>query len=193
MAGYRQLPQAKGLLLPVSDKWQTNPLGIPFNLLEDSHPDMTISQIDFKDSGDCDLRRPYVRVLDNVVTPQECSTIMKAIDCQSNIWEKIVGNDNCDGRGFLSDNRRCKRMMWDSPELGSKIWERIAAHVPELQRLESWPEVTKPASPQEQKDIWKMVRVNERVRFMKYCRGDYFKRRLPLPHTFRYKKLLRLS
>ena len=47
--------------------------------------------------------------------------------------------------------------------------------MPELELLKDWPNVTgKWACAR--KEVWKMARLNERLRFLKYGAGEYFRR-----------------
>ena len=178
MTSHHQSAQTLDIDPPVAGKILKNSLRLPTDFLKAPTPNIIASRIKFEKSAVPELEGLYATVLDNVLTPEECSILIQAVDNQSeDSWERIVGNDNADGQGFLSDNRKCRRMMWDSPELGSKIWKRIVDKVPEVQRLENWPEVTSSA-PRQQK-VWNMIRLNERIRFMKYGHGDYFKRSFP--------------
>ncbi|KAL8948380.1 MAG: hypothetical protein Q9222_005436 [Ikaeria aurantiellina] len=166
-------------MLPVSNKVLKSGLQLPSRFLEGPAPDITVSRIRFEETAVPELGNLYATVLGNVITLSECAILIEAIDSQrKDTWENIVGNDNGDGHGFLPENRMCQRLMWDSPELVSKIWERIADKVPEVQELKNWPQATCPPC-QVQSETWKVVRLNERVRFMKDSHGDCFKRLFP--------------
>lgn len=156
------------------------PLSLPTNFLEDTVPNLTASRVHFEPNTTPESREPYISIVDNVLTLDECSTLIDAIRARSETaWETIVGNDNGDGQGFLTDNRKCRRIMWDSPELAAKVWNRMNCAVPEVQRLSQWPEVTGPPESMSgggEREVWRMVRLNERMRFMRYSRGEFFKR-----------------
>jgi hypothetical protein len=75
-----------------------------------------------------------------------------------------------------TDTRNCGRIIWDSREVVAKIWARCEPHVPEIQKLDGWASVTG-YGPAKRKEVWELSRLNERMRFLKYTSGEYFKRR----------------
>ena len=51
--------------------------------------------------------------------------------------------------------------------------------VPEFPQLKDLPEVTCAPAEQRPEEVWGFVRLNERMRFMRYGHGDQFKRSSP--------------
>jgi hypothetical protein len=90
-------------------------------------------------------------------------------------WERAMVNIGGGRQRIDEDTRNCGRIIWDSPEIVAKIWARVEASVPELQRLENWPKVTG-NGPTRRNEVWNLTRCNERMRFLKYSKGEYFKR-----------------
>merc|ERR1711874_366955 len=84
--------------------------------------------------------------LDNVLSAAECEDLIK----------KTVfrGRFRGGGRNFDRNNQRC---IIDSQEYAGLIWERIKSHLPE-----TW-------------NSHPVVGLNERLRFLKYSPGEYFK------------------
>lgn len=78
---------------------------------------------------------------------------------------------------MYEDTRKCGRIIYDEPELVARLWERVKDLVPELHELVCKPEVTG-SGPAKRREVWKMTRLNERMRFLKYTAGEYFKRKL---------------
>ena len=81
------------------------------------------------------------------------------------------------GGGFqrmMEDTRKCGRIIWDDRDIVAKIWARVADSVPDIHRLQNWADVTG-TGPAKRKETWKMTRLNERMRFLKYVGGEYFK------------------
>jgi hypothetical protein len=78
---------------------------------------------------------------------------------------------------MYEDTRKCGRIMFDSQDIVDKIWDRIKDSVPELHKLQAIPMVTG-AGPSMRRETWGMTRLNERMRFLKYTSGEYFKRTL---------------
>jgi hypothetical protein len=72
---------------------------------------------------------------------------------------------------------RLVRIIWDDRELAARIFARIAPHVPEVGALEgiSWGRAVGLGAVK-RGERWELTRLNERMRFLKYTGGEYFKR-----------------
>ena len=76
----------------------------------------------------------------------------------------------------MTHERNCGRIIWDSQDVVDRVWKRIE-HLPEVQeivRLEDVPKVFG-NGPQKRGEVWKFSRPNERMRFLKYVGGEYFR------------------
>lgn len=82
-----------------------------------------------------------------------------------------VGNGQ---QRLYEDTRKCGRIIWDDRDIVAKIWARIEDTVPDIHRLQDWSVVTGPG-PTKRREVWKVTRLNERMRFLKYVGGEYFK------------------
>jgi len=72
---------------------------------------------------------------------------------------------------------RYSRIIWDQPEVVKRIWDRCLLAegiVEELGKIENKPGVQGELL-DKQGARWRMVRVNERMRFLRYGPGNYFK------------------
>lgn len=74
--------------------------------------------------------------------------------------------------------RSCGRIIWDDREMAEKIWARVKGAVPEIEVLKDWPDWVDVTGKWAclRKEVWKMTRLNERLRFLKYGAGEYFRR-----------------
>ena len=84
---------------------------------------------------------------------------------------------------FNKDARDCGRIIWDDRDLVAKIFARCEASVTEILELKDKPLITG-NGPVKRKETWRLSRLNERMRFLKYVEGNYFRREsicLPLP------------
>ena len=75
---------------------------------------------------------------------------------------------------MIEDTRNCGRIIWDDRDVVGKIWTRVADSVQDIHQLNNWADVTG-AGPAKRKETWKATRLNERMRFLKYVGGEYFK------------------
>ena len=75
---------------------------------------------------------------------------------------------------MIEDTRKCGRIIWDDRDVVGKIWARVADSVQDIHQLSNWPDVTG-AGPAKREETWTATRLNERMRFLKYVGGEYFK------------------
>lgn len=79
---------------------------------------------------------------------------------------------------MMTDIRLCGRILWDTPEIVDKLLQRIRPYLPaNIISLQNSPGITG-AGPVKRKEIWNLTRLNERLRYLKYTQGMYFKRHM---------------
>ena len=118
----------------------------------------------------------YVTVLDNCFTEAECKTLVSLAEVQTNgVWEQAMINVGGGQQMLITDARDCGRIIWDDREIVQRIWNRVKDHVPEILDLRDQAKVTG-IGPVKRKEVWRMERLNERMRFLKYGKGQYFRR-----------------
>jgi hypothetical protein len=136
---------------------------------------ITKNIIDFSKTPLPEFTGSYAVVLDNVFTAQECNALLAAAEAHGKgEWERAMVNIGGGRQAMFTDIRNCGRIIWDSRELAARIWARCEPHVPEIMRLENMPHVTG-RGPVMKKEVWEATRLNERMRFLKYVGGEYFK------------------
>lgn len=135
-----------------------------------------ITKIDFATTELPEYEGLYANVIDNVFTPAECEGLVRlAKASNSGVWERAMVNIGGGRQALYEDTRKCGRIILDSPNLAGRLWERVKPLVPELGVLEGQAEVTG-WGPVKRGEIWRCTRLNERMRFLKYVGGEYFKR-----------------
>ncbi len=155
----------------------------PSTFLSGPAPPITLNRINFGQTALTEYKGYYAVVLDNVLSPEECQTLVAAAQEQTNgVWEPAMVNVGGGRQKVVLDTRNCGRIIWDSPEVAAKIWARIKDSVPEMEVLEQWPNVTG-NGPVKRGETWKMTRLNERMRFLKYGAGQYFRGLSLRPYT----------
>jgi len=151
-------------------------LGLPEDFLQTSGPRVTLQRIDFSKSSIPNYKDLYAIILDNVLSPAECKALVAAARTQANgEWERAMVNIGGGRQALYTDTRNCDRIIWDNEDIMAGLWARCADHVPELKELNNWEDVTGPG-PWKRKETWRMTRLNERMRFLKYGKGEYFRR-----------------
>jgi hypothetical protein len=136
-------------------------------------PDASKQIIDFSKTPLPMYSNSYAVILDNILTSSECTDLLAAASAQANHqWERAMINVGGGRQALYSDVRNCGRIIWDDREIAARIWARCEPHVQEIVRLENCMRICGFAG----RDVtWKMTRLNERMRFLKYVGGEYFK------------------
>ena len=73
------------------------------------------------------------------------------------------------------DSPDSRRIIWDDRDIVERIWNRVKDEVPELKTLVGVPKITG-NGPAKRKEVWCFERLNERMRFLRYGEGQYFRR-----------------
>ena len=133
-------------------------------------------EIDWKASPLPENNGLYATILDNAFTAQECETLIKQAELTTGgKWEQAGVNVGGGMQQLRTETRDCGRILWDDRDMVERIWNRIKDHVPEILSLKGMPLVTG-GGPRKKNVAWKMTRLNERMRFLKYGEGQYFRR-----------------
>lgn len=178
---------------------------IPPSFLKEPLPSpITVTQVDFKEGGLPERTGLYAVVLDGVLTPNECEELLRlaeeSVEDSSVPHPESAGIDASDDRGkaaikwrpamvnagpgreiYVQDYRHCDRIVWDDEEIAERIWERCV-QAPGIEEALSKIEGDGSKKVQgygQARDgwKWKFARLNERMRFLRYGKGMYFKGR----------------
>ena len=149
---------------------------LPKNFLSGSGPEIRKEEVNFKNTSLPEYGGLYTTVLDNAFSKSECDMLIRAVEARTNgTWEQAMVNVGMGEQKLMTNVRKCGRVIWDDQILVEKIWSRVKAVVPEIEDIKEKPEVTG-RGPAKRKETWKFSRLNERARFLKYGKGDYFNR-----------------
>lgn len=149
---------------------------LPGGFLEGPAPNLTKNKIDFSKGGLPEYKDAWAVVLDGVLSEEECKALLEAAEATTDgKWERALVNIGGGMQAMYEDARKCGRIIWDNKEIMTRLWTRIEASVPEIHRLQNWAEVTG-NGPARRGETWKVTRLNERGRYLKYIGGEYFKR-----------------
>lgn len=146
---------------------------LPGNFLQGPAPNLTRSEVKWKKIPEYDGL--WAVILDGVMSAEECDQLLAAAEATTDgKWERALINIGGGMQAMYEDTRKCGRIIWDDKEFMAKLWDRIEGAVPEIHRLENWADVTG-NGPSKRKEVWKVSRLNERARYLKYVGGEYFK------------------
>jgi hypothetical protein len=150
----------------------------PSDFLTSAAPNATAKGIDFSKTSLPCYKNCYAVIIDNVLSPDECLALIHYAEASApQKWERALINVGGGRQMMMEDTRKCGRIIWDEQAMVDRIWERCRPLVPELEKIDStnWPMVVDKKS-RTTEGKWKMSRVNERMRILKYTGGEYFKR-----------------
>jgi hypothetical protein len=172
----RQIRNNASSIPDVQEKPASKQVGLRKGFLDGPAPNLTHSRVNFTKGGLPEYEGFWAVVLDGVLTTEECDTIVAAAEETTNgTWERAMVNIGGGFQAMAEDVRKCGRIIWDNRELAEKLLQRIDTTVlSDIDRLENWASVTG-YGPSKRKEVWKMTRLNERLRFLKYTGGEYFK------------------
>lgn len=135
----------------------------------------SISNIDFANTEIPEYAGSYATVIDNIFTVHECEELVRLAETQTTgKWERAMINIGNGEQALFEDRRKCGRIIFDSEEVAARIWGRVAPLLPELMRLEGKVSVIG-NGPVKRREVWKCIGLNERLRFLRYVGGEYFK------------------
>ncbi len=171
-------PVPSPILQARQDKPGKGDLKVPQDFL--LHPGkITKNNVDWAKTDLPEYDGLYATVLDNCFTAAECKTLVSIAEAETNgVWEQAMINAGGGRQEFNPDARDCGRIIVDDGDIAESIWNRVKDEVPEIEYLINMPKVTG-NGPAKRKEIWRMSRPNERMRFLKYGKGQYFKRESP--------------
>ena len=156
---------------------KTNDVVVADDFLASPATDITVNRIDFAQTPCPKFAGLYAVIIDNVLTPSECEEMRRYAEASTlQGWERAMVNIGGGNQMLMTHERNCGRIIWDSQDVVDRVWKRIE-HIPEVQeivRLENTPRVFG-NGPQKRGEVWKFSRPNERMRFLKYVGGEYFR------------------
>lgn len=129
--------------------------------------------------------RCFALLIDSFLTPAECTSLLSL--ASSRTWEAALINTGYGQQELRPDMRNCGRVIVDSPDVAAQLFGRIK---PVLEKEgvnivggrdggrwdgmgSHWLGTTP----------WRLTRMNERLRFLKYGPGEYFRRSFSLIHS----------
>jgi len=164
---------------------------------------ITASRVDFTKTPLSQRGAAYAVVLDGVLTPEECAQLTAYAEASSTTQTSAESTDSAErgwtaalvnagpGREVLApDYRNSQRIIWDGQDMMDRLWARViqAQGVKDdLEWLDAtsggakkpWTEAVLGGAAKKSKwrepEKWKFTRLNERMRFLRYEPGMFFR------------------
>jgi hypothetical protein len=189
MSSVRKKARA-GLLLPpqiIKTNYTSVPVPVPDSFLSSlpaDAPPVTYTKIDFSTTPLPEYATHYAVILDNVLTPAECTTLIHLAERSAgspsvpdNGWTPALVNAGASGEFLATDYRNSDRIIWDEKEIVRKIWERclLAPGLREDLGVIEGNVGILGRKAVEKGHRWRVTRLNERMRFLRYGKGQFFR------------------
>lgn len=136
----------------------------------------SVTPIDFEALGFPEYKDHFAVLIENLFTTEECQALLKGAESSaSQGWEQAMVNVGNGQQMVDTETRLCDRILWDDHAVAASVLARVMPHLPpQIATLTDAPIVTG-RGPQKRKETWRISRLNERLRFLKYTRGMYFR------------------
>ena len=162
------------------------PVQIPDDFLPPTVPkEACLQRIDFTktDPPLLEYRDHFAAVIDNLFTEAECKALIQIAEASSittgsttPCWERAMINMGYGRQKLALDARNCGRIIYDSPLLAGRIFDRLLPCLKEcdISTLYNRALVTGLGAVKRGERL-QATRLNERLRFLKYEGGEYFR------------------
>ncbi len=176
---------------PVKTSYPSRAVPIPTDFLtttpSDAQP-VTVAPIDWSKTVLPEFGACYAVVLDNVLSPSECAELLRLAEASvpagqrgpdGSAWQPAMVNVGGGFEMLAADYRNSDRIVWDQQEVANRLWARclLADGLRErLSVIEDDIVVLGPERKEGNKRRWEFRRLNERMRFLKYTPGQFFRR-----------------
>ena len=176
---------------PVKVIYQSLTIPIPDSFLVidplDAKP-ITAQKVNWRSTPLPEYDGSYAVVLDNVLSPSECDTLLQLAEDSvadrgasgTRTWRPALVNFGAGYEILRKEYRNSDRIVWDNQTVANRLWARcvraegIAEELAEV--VEPWsPSASSRRGPQVDKK-WHFSCVNQRMRFLKYEGGQFFRR-----------------
>lgn len=172
----------------IKTSYVSNDVLIPDDFLTTTPADaqpLTVEQIDFSTTVLPEYAGCYAVVLDNVISPSECETLIQLAEAsvpvlergEQDAWQPALVNI---GGGFeilQPDYRNSDRIIWDKQPVVDRLWERCLAAPGLKDKLDVVEEDIVVLGPSRGGRVqrWGFRRLNDRMRFLRYGSGQFFR------------------
>lgn len=120
----------------------------------------------------------FALLIRNLLTPTECDQLLTLAQSTTNppsTWAPAQVNVGHGKQRMILEARNCGRIIWDDITIAERLMARVRPHLPDrIVTLKDNACVTGNGAVRKGV-VWRMTRMNERLRFLKYTSGMYFR------------------
>lgn len=166
----------------ISVDYTSNPVDVPDTFLTGpaSKP-VTLKPVPWKESEVPEYAKCKAWILDNVLSREECSQLIAYAEASAPLekpddspWKPALISVAPGVETRAVGYRNSDRIIWDNQLLVDRLWDRCA-QAEGLEELVATAPCPKPDHNKGRKGTWKFNSLNERMRFLKYTPGMFFR------------------
>ncbi|KAE8145051.1 hypothetical protein BDV25DRAFT_170869 [Aspergillus avenaceus] len=155
---------------------------LPPGFLLEASPSASLRKIDFTTTTPAipAYKDFFAAVIDNFMTESECQQLLHLAEATTDQhtpkWERAMVNAGNGKQDMAVGTRNCGRIIWDSTEIAERLLNRLKPFLAECDLVEivNRPQVTG-AGPAKRGDVYRVSGLNEKMRFLRYEGGEYFR------------------
>lgn len=132
--------------------------------------------VNFAEAGLTEYKDSFATLIHDAFSPEECRSMLESAEASNDHkWDQATINVGGDKQALCTDVRLCDRIIWDDQLVAERIIDRVIPYLPEdIITLHNCSRITG-HGPFKRNETWRISRLNERLRFLKYTRGMYFR------------------
>ncbi|ERF69836.1 hypothetical protein EPUS_08037 [Endocarpon pusillum Z07020] len=143
-----------------------------------SPPTCTSTVIDFSTTPLPEYANHFALLISNLLTASECAQLLQLAESTTRppaTWSAAEINIGYGRQMLMREARNCGRIIWDSHAVAQRLMHRIRPHLPaEIVTVQDNARITG-YGPVKRGETWRVSRLNERLRFLRYEPGMYFR------------------
>ncbi|PLB51376.1 hypothetical protein P170DRAFT_436395 [Aspergillus steynii IBT 23096] len=160
---------------------------IPPDFLKGECPSASLRRLDFMQTLPPipAFKDHFAAVVDDLLTPDECQHLLRLVEgstlptnqpSAAPTWHRAMVNGGNGKQDMAVDTRNCGRIIWDTPEIADRLFRRLRPFLKEceIDTIQNQPLVTG-RGPAKRQEEFQLSRLNERIRFLRYKGGEYFR------------------
>ncbi|CAE6441742.1 unnamed protein product [Rhizoctonia solani] len=140
----------------------------------DAPPPVVAHRLDFVKLGLPEYEHRFAMVIDNLFTPEDCARYVAKVESEKE-WEQAAVNTAANAQVVDTSYRNSSRILYDTEELAGEIFEKLKPYLKDIEHMDH-AHLHKHSRKQPTGPPARWVALNERLRFLKYGPGQFFRR-----------------
>ncbi|CAE6439632.1 hypothetical protein RSOLAG22IIIB_04431 [Rhizoctonia solani] len=140
----------------------------------DALPPIVAHRLDFVKLGLPEYKDKFAIVIDNLFTPEDCARYLAQVESEKE-WEQAAINIAANAQVVDTSYRNSSRILYDNEEMAGEMFEKLKPYLKDIEYMDSSP-LHKGSRKQPTNPPARWVALNERLRFLKYGPGQFFRK-----------------